>query len=256
MDGGGVLMRKIHKFGRNPDVGNNTWEDVHGPGGTYPWPTAAGLITIRSSTGGDTSTGAGARSVTIAGLSTSWEDLQETLLTNGTALRTSTNKFIRVNRAYVNTAGTYSQLLSGGNLGTISIRTTTSSLLAQIGISTGTGTVGLGQTQMTHYTVPAGWTAYVRDIQISAKASKSVDVIFLQRQNADDTTAPLSAKRLIDYYDGLNTFVQFDHGPTPLGPFPEKTDLWWAAKGDGVSSAVSVNYGINLWPKGQTPEFS
>lgn len=250
------MAKVVHKFGRNPDVGNGTWEDVWSAGGVYAWPQTAGKVTIRSSTAGDGSAGAGARSVTVVGLSSAWAEQTETIATNGTGRVVGTKNFVRMYRAYVETAGAYATLTAGSNLGTISIRTTSSGMLSQIAVSTGSGTVGFGQTQMSHYTVPAGYDAWVRDIQISPKASKSVDVAFFQRRNADDTTVPVTSKRLVSYYDGLNSEFQVDHGPTPLGPFPAKTDLWWAAKGDGVASAVSVDYEIMLFPAGQSPEMS
>jgi hypothetical protein len=249
-------MKVVHKFGRNKDVGNGAWEDVWGVGGTMPWPEVARTLKLHSASALDTSTGTGARSVTILGLSSAWAEQEETIVTAGTSTSAGSKKFVRVLRAYVETAGTYGGLLTGGNRGNITINGSTGATLATINISTGTGTMAFGQTQIAGYTVPAGYTGYVREISYAVNAQKPADIAFMQRRNADDVTAPMASPRLVQFNDGVDGHATV-HEPAsvPLGPFPPKTDLWVAAKGNGAATAVSANFEIALYPLGTEPEF-
>ncbi len=251
---GGVRLmgHVIHKFGRNPAVANGVWEDVWLTGGTYVWPQAGSVLHVFSSTAADTVLGAGARTVTVQGLSTAFEEMSETIDLAGTSTSIGSLNFQRVNRAFVDDAGTYAGLVVGGNKGTITINTAGGDALATIGVDT---TVGLGQTEIARYTVPHNHVAFVKSIAIDVDAGKNADVAFFQRRKADVVAAPFTAKRLIVFFDGVLGHTDLQP-TTPFGPFPEKTDLWMSAKGGGAATEVSANFEIVLFPEGQEPEFS
>ena len=246
------MVHAIHKFGRNDTVANGVWEDVWSPGGAYVWPQAAQVNHIVSSTAADTAAGAGALSVTIEGLSSSFEEVSETINTAGTSTAAGSVKMIRVNRAFVEDAGTYAGLVAGGNKGTINILTSTGGVVANIGVD---ATVGLGQTQVARFTIPLNKTGYVKTVELYVNSLKPADMAWFQRRAADDVAAPMKARRLVEYYDGVDGQLLLDHHQTPYGPFPEKTDLWFAAKGDGNATSVSADFEIVLYPQGQEPEF-
>jgi hypothetical protein len=250
------MSRTVHKFGRNPAVGNGTWENVWTRGGAVVWPTAGAVTHVFSDDAADTSTGLGAQSVTVQGLSTAWADESETIPLAGASTAVGLKKFIRVNRAFVQDAGAYGGLFTGGNRGTITVNNSSGLALASIESSTGGGTVAFGQTQVAHYTVPAGLTAFVREITVSVNATKPADLAFFQRRNADTIADPFTSPRLISSYDGLDG-IHTLHDPKsiPLGAFPERTDLWFATLGDGNATSVSVDFEIALYVKGQEPEF-
>ncbi len=133
----------VYKFGRNTDV--DAAEDIWAEGGTYAFPAAAATTTIRSATSGDGSTGAGARTVTIGGLDSNYKTITETVTMNGTSNVTCTNNFLRINRAFVATAGT-----GGTNSGILRIYHG-ATVLGHIAAAA-------GQTEQTQFTVPANYT--------------------------------------------------------------------------------------------------
>lgn len=139
------MARYIHKFGRNNDV--DAAEDIWIAGGSYSFPSAAAVTTVASTTGNDTSTGTGARTIRVFGLDSDWEEIQEDVTMNGTNSVTLANNYFRVNRAYVLTAG------SGGvNAGNIDVKHG-ATVLARIPAS-------MGQTQQAIYTTPADNNKY------------------------------------------------------------------------------------------------
>ncbi len=235
----------VQKFGRNDTVGNNTWEDVWSRGGVYVWPQTAGKLNVSSDAAGDAAAGAGARTITVEGLDANFDATSETITMTGLSTTTGTVDFVRVDRAYVATAGTYATLTAGANAGTININTTAAVAVASIGLSTGGATVSFGQTELARYTVPRNRIAYIHSISLHVDSAQAADVAFFQRRNADDITAPLSPKRLVAFFDGVDRDRTLTP-PHPWGPFPGKTDLWFAAKGAGGATAVEVQFTIEV----------
>jgi len=231
----------VHKFGFNAAVPNGSFADVYSYGATvpvYPWPTAA--LKIRIKAGGnaaDTAAGAGAQEITVVGLDTNFAEISETIATNGALVSAETTQsFRRVFRCYVSKVGTYGV----ANTGLVLVENSGGAVLASI-------TAGYGQTQMTHYTVPAGKTAYLVhvDCQVASGTSKDADVLFWQRRDADDATAPTyGAKRLILQFIGLQGQGQYDFMYYPS--FPAKTDLWASAKGNGALTGANLTYDLFL----------
>ncbi len=249
------MSQNIHKFGRNPAVANGAWEDIWETGGTMLWPTAAQTLKVQSSTAADTSDGAGARSITVIGLSSSFEPLQETINTAGTSTGTGLKKFVRVDRAFVEDAGAYGGLFTGGNRGSITVNTSTGGAMATISATTGGGTVGEGQTQLARFTIPADHVGYVPSVHLSVDANKPADIIFWQRQEADVVSAPFKSQRVILDFDVVVGAEDFQPR-TPLGPFPHHTDLWFSAKGEGNATEVDVDFEIMLFHSGHEQGFS
>ena len=225
------------KFGANPSIGT-TEEDLWANGGTYSWPTTCETVRIKS--GGnvnDTAAGTGARSVFVFGLGDDWTLVSasgEELATAGASASSATSScYRRVFRAYVGDAGTY----TGSNTGAMVIENTTSAqVLANIA-------AGVGQSQLTMYTVPSGKTAYLHRIFANVSGNKPVTLYFWQRQNADDVSSPFQGKRLVRP-------IYSTEGPQEYGvsfaAFPEKTDLWWSGAADSGTSAADVGYDLTL----------
>jgi hypothetical protein len=159
------------KFGRNGDVDTGGYEDVWDGGGTWVPPTAARVHNIVSSSVNDTAAGTGARTVTIIGLNGSYAVTTETVTLNGTTNVTTANSYTIIYRMYVVTAGS-----GGTNAGNITATAQTdATVTAQISI-------GVAQTLMAIYQVPAGKTAYLRRYYASlnnATSATSADVRLL-----------------------------------------------------------------------------
>jgi hypothetical protein len=223
------------KFGANLVVGT-TEEDIWTNGGTYPWPTAAETVRVRAGgNANDTSAGSGARTVTVEGLNGSGTEISEDLTLAGASASSATSAtFMRVNRVFVATMGTYGD----ANAGTITIENTSSTnILATI-------ETGIGQTQQTHYTVPASKTAYLMHITANVPSAKAVDLKMWQRLDFDDTSAPVGAKRLVTRIDALETSYEEDIGG--FTSFAAKTDLWWTGKVDTGTGEADVTYSFVL----------
>jgi hypothetical protein len=142
----------VHKFGAVPTLSVNTTGTVWDVNDTvYPWSAwaTAGTITIDRADAGDAN-----KQITVVGLDASYNPLTETItLTNSTG-NVSTNSFLRVFRAFVVDGTT--------NVGLISIKRNSTTVAAI--------TAGKGQTLMSVYTVPAGYTGYLMKGTASAQA--------------------------------------------------------------------------------------
>lgn len=150
----------VNKFGRNPDVQTGSVpEDIWGVGGGYTgFPTGnAELVRVTSTSSSDSAASTGARSVYIEGLDANWNIQSETIATSGLTPAVSVNTYRRVNRAYIVAAG--NGAVNAGDI-TIQHNTTTANIFARI-------LTGFGQSKQAVYTVPAGYTAYLRSVGAS-----------------------------------------------------------------------------------------
>ncbi len=202
----------VNKFGRNPDVDTGTVpEDIWDGGGVYtgfPVSTAE-TVQVFSSSANDTSAGTGARTIRITGLDSNYNALSETITLNGTTPVTSTNIFRRVHTAAVLTAG------SGDfNAGTITCRhsTTTANVFFVMQI-------GRNQTNVSGYTIPAGYTGYIRRIHGSIRSGTgaSVDIELWVRE--------FGAAPRLRRPSSLNQAGELDDNIYGGLRLPEKTDV-------------------------------
>jgi hypothetical protein len=226
----------LHKFGHNPASGNGTEDDIWAQGGNLTWLTAAAQMDVVSTStddDGDPTTNTGAQTIRIEYLDSSFAEQTEDVTLDGTTIATTVASMLRINRAYVLTSGTY----HGTNLGTITIRVTGGGAI-QANIP-----VGIGQTQKSHFTIPAGMTGYFVRLSVDLDASKAGDFSFYQYQNADDITQPFGGcRRIVHHVPGVagNHAEIFRAFPA----FPEKTDLWWTCKANAASTNVAVDYDL------------
>ena len=222
--------RTLYKFGYNPDV-NGAEETVWGQGGNYPWFAGELTVFVSSSSANDSGTGTGARTILIQGLDENYAEVEETITLNGQAQITSQLSYLRIYRAYVTLAG------SGGSAaGTI-----------YIGSSGATGGVpntsiyaslSLGnQTQIAAYTVPAGHTLYVDEINFTAavsQANKLVTCKFVSREFGSN----VFRTRFIQVLQS-NQLIQTFKYPQA---FAEKTDLECRASTDTTNTALGASF--------------
>ncbi len=133
----------------------------------YVYPSSASTMTVSSSDNDDVSGGAGARTVEIYGLDSSYDEASETITMNGQTAVT-TNSYIRCHRMIVRTAGN-----TGSNEGIIYWGTGALStgkpanVYAEI-------SAGFNQTLQCAYTVPNGKTAYIYEILYSAGSGREM----------------------------------------------------------------------------------
>jgi hypothetical protein len=141
----------VEIFGYSTAVGSSAlgplWEGLTLSGGNYTYPGSAGVVVLLSASGATDAN----LVVQVNGLDSNYNLLSEQVKLNGSGTATTTNSFFRINGMFVT---------NGVNAGNITGKIATV-LYAQIN-------AGVGQTQMSIYTVPAGYTFYLTYVQANA----------------------------------------------------------------------------------------
>ncbi len=229
--------RNVTVFGFNPDV-DTTQVSVWPLPSLITFPASAIQMTVSSTNANDTSAGTGARTVVVQGLDANYNEVTETVTLNGQTAVTMTASLLRVNYAYVATAGS-------GN-----------SAAGDIYIGTGTVTAGVpatvydiikfdyNNTTTGSYTIPAGYTGYVSQGLFSsgqAGGSNQVQGRLLTRgTNNIRMTAALTTLN-----NGVANYV-FEY---PLA-VPEKTTIEATAIGSSSNNACSSMFILVLVKEG------
>ena len=212
-------LSHINKFGFNSAVGS-TFETIWDGSNVYSYPATSGTVQITSD---DTDDNGG--TVQVVGLDENYSDVSETLTIGGDR---GTTNFIRVFRMILLTANT-----GTANVGTITATHTqsdsTDTTVAQI-LPT------IGQTLMTTYTVPAGYSAYIvrfyATVDTKDKQATVKGVARLFGQTAFNTKA---------YFTSNGNTIDYKY-EVPL-KFPEKTDFEVRAKsptGVGITATYDI----------------
>lgn len=223
-----------NSYGRNADVDTGSIpEDIWALGGVYTgFPTgSAETLDILSSSANDAAAGTGMRTLRIIGLDANYDLQTEDVTLNGATGVTTAGTWRRVFMAYGLTAGS-----TGTNEGNITIQhtTTTANVFAYM-------LIGYGQTENSNYTIPAGYTGYLR--------SYSASVL---NETANGTTIAIwcrefgGAVRLLRSFAVDNTF---EYRSAPYGgiKLQEKTDFIFRALDVVADNAnVSVSYDLVL----------
>lgn len=205
------------KWGNNNDIDTaSDPEDVWAAGGLMNWPATAAVVSVTSSDAADDGdpTGNGALTLTIEGLDANWAAQTETITLNGVSAVTTTNTFIRVNRAYIASVGTYHAANTGNLTGTIGGAT-------MLFIP-----AGVGQTQLGRYSVPANSNLLIDDFSVFIGSTKTATVKFWQYTGADDVTDPFTGgKRILrEWNTAAGSIEERLRIPLVIG---EKTDIWF-----------------------------
>jgi hypothetical protein len=176
------------------------WED-----GAYVYFTTAQVVRVWSASASDTNV-----SVRIDGLDADYVQQTETvLLTNGTTGVLSTKLFLRINSISLTRAPNNVGMIHAGS----SNKATT---LAYIGT---TSNLSAGRSQMTVYTVPAGYTFYLTQSNWYINSSQPASYrSFTQRP--DGLINVILNFPILDQYNSLKVVAR---------PYTEKTDIQWQA---------------------------
>ncbi|MCK5564489.1 MAG: hypothetical protein KAJ07_04530 [Planctomycetes bacterium] len=233
------------------DVGTGTggtvgtaYTDFWSAGGIYPFQTAAFQMRIRAGgNANDTALGTGAQKIRIQYLDyLTWSIGFVDLVTAGASASSPTvilGGAIRFIRAWVEEVGAY----GGQNAALIEIETTGGAKIGEIPIDTDVDGDGLSQTEMSHFTTPAGWVATIQERSIDVVANKVASFWFWRRERADVIVAPFSARREITRRPGVIGEAQHASGIINI---PEKTDIWWSMKAAAINTVAQIDYEIYL----------
>jgi len=215
----------LYKFGFNSDI-DGTEETIWEQGGNVPWPTAAFTAYIVSDEAADNGTSTtGAQTVTVQGLDADYNIKSVSVTLNGTTEVAISGTWIRINRAFVTLSGT-----GGTAAGTIHIQSSGGGVV-YANLSNG------NQTQMAVYTVPAGHTLYLDDINFTAAmslANKSATVKLVAREFGSNTFRT----RFINVMQSSQHIDRFEY---PF-VFPEKTDIESRAFTTSTNNEIGASF--------------
>ena len=216
----------VHKFGAVPEMSNGTtgtiWDKNDTP---YPWSAfdTPGILTIATfAANGSSSTADTGKSVVVIGLDENYNEVQETIAISG-ASGTGTQTFARVYRAFLSD---------------------TVSNVTQIRVSRGATEVlriqiGLAQTLMAIYTVPAGYNGYlcqgVASIEYGGDATINMFVRY-----------PGGPFRIGHSGEVAGTGMPYHYGFTVPIKLPPKTDIDVRAAVRSNNSRVTAAFDIIL----------
>ena len=183
------------------------WED-----GTYVYFTTAQVVRIWSASAADTNV-----SVRIDGLDADYVQQTETVvLTNGTTGTLTTKQFLRIN--------SISLARAPNNVGLIHAGSDNKAItLAYIGTAANNSA---GRSQMTVYTVPAGYTFYLTQSNWYQNANQPA-AYRSWTQRPDGLINVVLTFPILDNYSSTKVVPR---------PYPEKTDIQWQASVSNNSS--------------------
>lgn len=222
----------LFKFGNNPSVGD-TLETIWAEGGLYSYLTAATVLKVSSASTNDTSAGTGARTVELFGLDADYNEINELVTLNGQTPVNTTKLFLRINRMVVRSAG------SGGvNAGVIyaGTGTVTTGVPANVYASIN-GVTGSNQSLMALWTVPAGYTAYMLQYDISNGTTSNTPAVCKLILAVRPYGEVFQSKDVKSLTTGMHVEETF---ALPQ-KFTEKSDIEVRA----ISSSVSVPFDIS-----------
>ncbi len=183
------------------------WENAT----AYTFPSSAIQMTLYSSSASDTNV-----SVLIQGLNASYTPISETLvLTNGTTGVTTVNSYFRIHSISIVTSS------ANNPVGTIYLSNSAKTVTyAQIAI-------GVGRSQMTIYTVPAGYTFYLDRVGAYTSAGPNKTTYYRA-----ETTSPTGIVTRILTTPFIDSYIVDRTVPRA---YVEKTDIQYQATSDAVS---------------------
>ena len=210
---------KVHKFGFNPLI-NDAEETIWDVGGIYSYPSTAVKMTATSTDGANDED----VQVNIQGLDADYNEISETVTLNASGTEETNSFFLRVFRASIQGSQEPSGTINITNTGTTYARVT----------------LGNNQTLMCVWTVPAGYTAYLLQ----------KDVTCLTEANNKFGTIRLVSKELGGVFKTKDKFaVQNAHTEIaysiPLS-IPEKTDIEVHAIGSSSNSELHVSASLDI----------
>jgi len=207
-------------FGYQSAVGNTkipVWENAT----TYTYITSSSTLTLVSSSASDDTS---AR-VLINGLDANFNPISEILSLNGVTGVTTINSYFRINSLLLVAPGTGQTT----NVGTITLKQS-SNIVAQIN-------AGIGKSQSTIYTVPAGYSFYLDFAEVNTSNSYTSSNIVTYSVQAINNNSGVKLQVL------QQPFVSIYTANRSSDPFlyTEKTDVQWQLV---TSTATTIAAGV------------
>lgn len=215
----------VNKFGRNTDIDVGT-EDIWATGGTWAAPATASVVNIVSADAADDSAGTGARTVSVTGLDSNYDEITETVTMDGLTPVATANGYWIIHRIIVLTAGS-----GGTNAGAITATSAAAGTPILI-----TVLAGMGQTQCAIYQVPRNKTLLMLDIGASSTTTGTVNVSIF----AKPFGGVFNLKR--NYSVNATGSSSVQHKFTPPLKFEQKTIVKLTGTASSNNSDVSADW--------------
>ena len=202
---------------------------IWGEEAIYVFPPAATLMNVSSSDIDDDDGDTGAWNVTIFGLDGNFVEVIETVTMNGQTPVTTVNQFYRINRMRVGHSGTTETNEGIIYIGVgITVAGEPATIYNEIVDGVGVSTTAI-------YTVPDGYTAYLKLFAIGTDTSKIIELT-LESRSIDSPDNSWSW----DYHDHFDArTIVYD---MPLAfPYPEHNDLKFTARNSPGDAFGTVN---------------
>jgi hypothetical protein len=209
---------QVNIFGYQTAVGTSqyaVWENV----ADYVFPVSAQTMNLVSTNNADTAT------ILINGLDSGYNIISETLVLTGTTVVSTVNTYLRILNMSVsvgsstNPAGTVTLKNTAGTPNTITY--------AQIN-------AGVGATQMSVYTVPAGYTFYLSRIDASTSLNGN-NAAYVNYRNKNVSSAGVVT------YRAQAAFTQNYRIQRVVAlPFSEKTDIQFQCSTSTSTAVVGI----------------
>ena len=223
---------RIHKFGHNEALSTN-FESIWSGSNIYVYPAAATLMNLTSTDVDDLMGDTGAWNVTIYGLDAGYNQINETVALNGQTRVPTTLQYLRVYRMIVRNVGA-----TGWNEGIIYLGTG----VTAAGVPTNKYAIidaNYGQTMMTTYTIPEGYTGYLIRVGITSYTANKAFEVYLRTRSTGE-----SWLRKEEYHMASGQSVE--HPFTPPMPIEAHTDIQFMGKVDVAGGVTEVNYDLVL----------
>lgn len=192
------------------------WENA----AAYVYPTVAGQMTVVSTSASDDTLA----KILISGLDANFAPISEVIALNGTTGVTTVNSYLRINSMVLTSAGTSQNT----NVGTITAKQS-SNTVAQINI-------GIGKSQSTVYTVPAGYTFYLDQVEVNSSNSYTSATILTYKVQTINNTNGVKIVALQQPFVAIYTITR----PTDPFAYAEKTDIQWQLSTSTGSVAAGI----------------
>ena len=211
--------KRLFKFGFNSNI-DNSIEDIWDVGGVYTYQSSAIAMTVTSDAGA-TDNGV---EVTVQGLDANYDEISETVTLAGSGTATTSETYLRVYRVFVSGSQEPTDNINIGNGGTTYARIQE----------------GVNQTLMALWTVPAGYTAYLLQTDVTA----------FTEQNNKFATIHIQTRELNGVFRTQDKFaiVENTHHQQYQVPFPipEKTDIRVRGIASSSNANLEVSAGIDI----------
>jgi len=224
---------RIHKFGHNEAL-STALETIWSGSNIYTYPAAAITMNLTSTDADDTMGGNGAWGVTVYGLDGNYNMINETMQLNGQNPIPTTLKYLRVYRVFTRQAG-----VTGFNEGIIYLGTGASAA----GVPTNKYAIidqNYGQTMMTQFTIPNGYTGYLTRFTISSWTANKNFESYLRIRWIGESWRRIEENNVVAGTSSLT--VPY----TPPLPIQAKTDIEFIGKVDVAGGVTEINYDLIL----------